>query len=299
MQANGHASDLAGLGLPPGMPLERVRWGPVLRALADAFGTGPAGLSRVAEAADTAVSAPEPEATPDAPAPPQPEPPTTTRARVRTLDHSRPYGVIRGQPDIPGCDRVPVYDQDGAMFDANGREIVPAKPLQATQEVGQAPVRQQAATALLAHAGKLPAPVLKAMAGMVLGPGCPTRKPQVLAALKAAAKPPEPEPEEEVDERIDVGEAADEEDEHHEPINGAPAPLPAPPEQGPVSLAAWARGQKEYGFGEVRKAIEKHLNCVVTDSAAALEVLIDKGVVPFKEARTDLTPPAIEIEEEA
>ena len=41
----------------------------------------------------------------------------------------------------------------------------------------------------------------------------------------------------------------------------------------------------------MRKAIDVHLAVAVTDPRAALEALIDKGLVPFKEARADLLPP--------
>lgn len=84
------------------------------------------------------------------------------------------------------------------------------------------------------------------------------------------------------------------------PPPAKPAPPPSPERKNGVNveLAAWGRGEKDYAFHELRTSIENRLGVAVTDAHAALEALIDKGVVAFKHARADLLPPPVEVEDQ-
>lgn len=75
-----------------------------------------------------------------------------------------------------------------------------------------------------------------------------------------------------------------------QPIGGQPAPVevapvvapaPAPVEETKtlLDLKAWALGEASYPFMSVRAAIKAQYDAVASDKNAALEILIEKGVV--------------------
>jgi hypothetical protein len=231
---------------------------------------------------------------------------------MRKLDRTREFGTFKGQPFVPpNGDRVAVYEQDGRLFDVHDREIVPGVSLAAArarrQQADEATA--EAAAELLAHADKMQPALFKGMAKILLRKSTPAKKADIMAAL------------EEIVTRHKAGASIDGDDAGEIPpaakapeVNGhTAAPLssiigakpaakpqsakPAPRGANVVDLAAWARGQKEYGFHDIRTAIEARLGVSVTDAPAALEALIDKGVIAFKDARTDLRPPPVEVED--
>jgi hypothetical protein len=55
-----------------------------------------------------------------------------------------------------------------------------------------------------------------------------------------------------------------------------------------VDLLAWARGQKEYLWGEVRKAIKAEFGRNVSERDDAVEFLIAQGKITANEARRDV-----------
>jgi hypothetical protein len=66
-----------------------------------------------------------------------------------------------------------------------------------------------------------------------------------------------------------------------------------------VDLAAWGRGKTEYPFGEVQKAIDDYAMAEIekiiqarfagiTDRAAAVDFLVEEGIVRSEEARKDV-----------
>jgi hypothetical protein len=55
-----------------------------------------------------------------------------------------------------------------------------------------------------------------------------------------------------------------------------------------VDLAAWGRGQKEYLWGEVRKAIKSEFGRNVSERDDAVEFLIGEGIITSEEAREDV-----------
>ena len=84
------------------------------------------------------------------------------------------------------------------------------------------------------------------------------------------------------------------------PAKPSPPPSPERKKGVNVDLAAWGRGEKNYEFHDIRTSIENGLGIAITDAHAALEALIDKGVVAFKDARADLLPPppSVEVEDQ-
>jgi hypothetical protein len=239
---------------------------------------------------------------------------------MRKLDRTRDFGTFRGHPYQPeGCDRVAAYQQDDRFFDVNDREIVPGVSLAAAR----ARRRQadadtaEAAAELLAHAHKMQPALFKSMARILLGPkNIPAKKADIVAALEAllarsrAGAPSEDD--EDAGEVPPAGKANGRKGVSFQSMAGArpaaPAPTTkpqpaksAPPPQGKnganVNLAAWGRGTENHTFNDIRTAIEERLGVSVTDAPAALETLIDKGLVAFKDARKDLLPPAVEVED--
>ena len=104
---------------------------------------------------------------------------------MRTLDLSRPYATVSPPYQIPGADRAQCFDQDGRPFDAHGQEIVlgdtpqspaaPPKHAATAQHMGQ----------LIANADKVSLPILMREAKIILGEGCPTKRADIVASLRA------------------------------------------------------------------------------------------------------------------
>lgn len=277
---------------------------------------------------------------------------------MRKLDRSRDFGTFKGDPFIPpGCDRIALYTQDGRHFDAHDREIVAGESVDdaraTSTEAPKAALKRAAAPSplvappasapaqgstkaepsaeildvaqqLLASADKLPLALLKNIAGPILGAGCPAKKAEIVAALKAriaaiedaidaGAKGEEPEPaleEPAGTEPDETGPAPAQKPAEHKgvsfgsleeappkvkPKKEPPAPAKAQPPAVPakngsagVDLAAWARGRKDYVFGEVRKAIDARYFRSLNERREAVEFLIDQGVITAAEARKDV-----------
>jgi hypothetical protein len=274
------------------------------------------------------------------------------RINMRKLDRTQSFGTFKGQPFIPpGGDKIACYEQDGRHFDVNDREILPKgekaaaenarrqqeetrKAVDVAVEAAELQVAQaaaetlEAANRLIEAADKMALSLLKSLARLILGPHCPAKKAEIVAALKAlvasheAAAPMEDG--EDVDAKpvradrtVPAAAKAPKVNGHkgvslqsmidakpEAPPRAAPAAKPqpakaAPPPAPQVNLTAWARGEAEYPFHDIRRSIEEFLGVAVTDMPAALEALIDKGVVAFKDARKDLRPPAaIEVEDQ-
>ena len=222
------------------------------------------------------------------------------------LDRSKPYGTITPPwEDNPDFDRPAHFEQGGRYFDAQDREIIagepaakPARAKAATQSTSTDKAKNAAPTASdeanpLDHdgdgrpGGSLPAgPALDVTAAellarmkartiawnaaqksakRILGGDCPAGKAAIMEALKVAAQ---------------AGSK-------HKPAPEKSNKKEAP-DTGGIDLAAWGRGQKEYLFDEVRKAIRKAYHVGVNDRRAAIEVLLDENLITADEARQDL-----------
>jgi hypothetical protein len=228
---------------------------------------------------------------------------------MRKLDRTRDFGTLKGEPFIPANgDRVAAYTQDDRFFDVNDKEIVPGLSLaEARVQRRQSDQRRiDAAAEVLPELDKLKPDALKVVGKVLLGvKTCPSKTEDIIAAIrKLAGSKAGASLDEEAGKAPAAGKAQANGHKSLQSMIGAkPAPAakvrPTPPPPQPkknstsVDLAAWARGQKEYGFHDIRQGIEGRLGVAVTDRAAALEALVDKGLVPFKEARTDLLPPAV------
>ncbi len=169
---------------------------------------------------------------------------------MRMLDHMRPFGKVSPPLDIDGCEMAAHYEQDGILFDAHG---APCRPEDAKAE--KVPAKKEAA----------PAPVEPVVAPVVAEAAVDTSPRQKRAAARAAANAKAPAPE--------------------------AIPAPPPPTNGVVDgvdLAAWGRGQREYLFNEVRKAIKKGYGAQFTERREAVDFLIEQRVIVAAQARKDV-----------
>jgi hypothetical protein len=122
---------------------------------------------------------------------------------VLTLDRSKPFGTVsppwsgeRGEFDRPAH-----YGQNGRLFDRDGLEIVPGRPLKrkpsaAPPRLELAPNGQAAPSdadaimspgELLARADELPLSKLRQRAGVILGKSgetCPSTRAEIVAPLE-------------------------------------------------------------------------------------------------------------------
>lgn len=211
------------------------------------------------------------------------------------LDKTRPFGEYHPPAHEPDCDRPAHYDQDGHMFDAHGRQIIPGKPLASAtskeQDIigatdagplvsGRLAAEPQpaddpapapdllSANDLIGMANSMSWPNFRSQAQRILGPGCPASKQQIIDALEKAiatfakkqAKRPEPKgmiPVKEALGKVKQAVDAYQGDQDPPDTDEAPPPAPAAKTKGSVDLARWARGQQEYLFADVRKEIRK------------------------------------------
>tara|TARA_R110000868_G_C10889876_1_gene763509 strand:- start:261 stop:836 length:576 start_codon:yes stop_codon:yes gene_type:complete len=184
------------------------------------------------------------------------------------LNRMKSFGRISGDLFIPdGCDRPASFEQDGKFFDAHGRVIEPGVKIEEPPEEDHSPVPGTNVADLLHQAESMHWRKFKATAQEVLGPECPATKAAIIEALVAVQK--------EFDAR-----GAKRARERGQPV-------PTTPSTG-VDLAAWARGQREYLWGEVRKAIKGEFGRNVAERDDAVEFLIGQGVVTANEARRDV-----------
>lgn len=220
---------------------------------------------------------------------------------MQKLDRSRDFGTVSPpwQPD--NCDRPAHYEQEGRLYDAHDRLIEPGKPAPAgpatakaiaaeavqaeDEEVGLSPAQ------LVAQADTLPYGAFRKQAKVILGETCPSGKVAILAALNAAIEAynarvaarrgPSPAPTPTKSAGMTWGGLTGEE----------PAPSAAPLKPGEIDLAAWARGQREYLFAEVRKGIRTKFNKQITgeyERRDAVEFLVEMKVISAAEARKDV-----------
>lgn len=191
------------------------------------------------------------------------------------LDRSKPFGKIAGDMFIPdGCDRPAHYEQAGMFFDAHDRVIEPGKSASIVptedddDDVVDAP--EMTVAQLLQQADMLHWRKFKAHAAKVLGAECPASKSAIIEKLHEVQK--------EFDARLAQKKKA------------APAPVvvAATVAGKGVDLAAWARGQKEYLFGDIRKAIKAQYGRNVQERDDAVEFLVEQGVVYAEHARQDV-----------
>lgn len=222
---------------------------------------------------------------------------------MQKLDRSRPdsIGTVSPpwQPD--DCDRPAHYEQDGRLYDAHDRLIEPGKPAP-KETVAAMPVAAAvdaepdaedglSPAQLVAQADTLPYGTFRKRAKEILGETCPSGKVAIVAALNAAIEAyaarvaarrgPSPAPTPTKSAGMTWGGLTGEE----------PAPSAAPLKPGEIDLAAWARGQREYLFAEVRKAIRGKYNKQITgeyERRDAVEFLVEQKLVSAVEARKDV-----------
>ena len=174
---------------------------------------------------------------------------------MRMLDQARPFGKVSPPLDLDGCEMPAHYEQDGVLFDAHGH------PCRKEDEKKPAPaVVAVAAEKMVGNAPTVTEPVVIAP----VEPPVEASPRQKRAAARAAnAKAPSP-----------------------EPIPAAP-----PPSNGVVDgvdLAAWGRGQQEYLFAEVRKAVKKGYGAQLAERRGVVDFLIEQRVITAAQARKDV-----------
>ena len=235
------------------------------------------------------------------------------------LDRSKPFGLIsppwHGDEGGPLLDRPAHYDQAGHLFDAHGREIVPGQPLveesrrvvpasEVLPPLAPPPTNGETAATeasmtpaqVLAQADSLSFAILRKEAKRILGPTCPGNKIGIKAALEAAIAAYQ----EKQTKRYSgakgmtwaglAGQTPAEEEAPDEPAQPAP-PAAQPPANGALDLAAWGRGQREYLFAEVRKAIRAKYNRTIFgehERREAVYFLVDQGLIRASDARKDI-----------
>ncbi len=185
------------------------------------------------------------------------------------LDRSRPYGKIAGEMFVPdGCDRPAAYEQSGQFFDAHDRLIEPGKTASIVPtEDDDLPDN---VADLLRAADTLHHNAFKKAAKVVLGASCPSGKAAIVEALKAAQAELEARSAKRAKERA------------------AAAAPPAATAATAVDLSGWARGQKEYLWADVRRAIKLAYSRDVSERVDAVEFLIAHGALSAAEARQDV-----------
>lgn len=216
---------------------------------------------------------------------------------MQKLDRSRDFGTITPvwQPD--DFDRPAYYEQDGKFYDAHDIQIEPGKPLPATApQVSKAAETVSADTEitpyqLLKDADVMPWAAFRKHARRILGDTCPASKSDMLIALQEAVQHYE-----ERQQKRKTPKAAEDAAKSAGltwgGLSGEEESLTAKPQKAApsagVDLAAWARGQQEYVFGEIRKAIRTTYSASVTERRDALDLLIQEKVVTAAEARKDI-----------
>lgn len=214
---------------------------------------------------------------------------------ARRLDRTKGFGKIAPPMDVDGCPRPAYYEQDGILFDAHDLECVtgaaavenkvPAKKAEPADD-------DLSVSTLLRDADQIPWPKFLKSAKRVLGSECPSGKAAIVEALRTAVAAYEarrgrtgvaPVAENVVDEP-DVEMDA-------EPVVTQPPPSPAPmlsTVTTGVDLAAWARGQKDYLFSEVRNAVRKQYSAQLSERRDVVNLLVEAKVIAAHEARRDV-----------
>lgn len=218
---------------------------------------------------------------------------------MRRLNTNRDFGTTLPPYLEPNCDRATAYEQDGYRFDAHGREIIPGQPLSDSivdQPVATGSLVQEdddyTPVELLQLQNSLPWSAFHAAAKKIL-PNCPASKEPVVAELQKLVAGYEKH-QLKRQSRKGAARAAPQADVGVDGDPPADDPVPqkaaAPPAAGEVDLAAWGRGQKEYRFSEVRKALRRKFSVQIQgpqERQDAVALLIKEGVISMAEARPD------------
>lgn len=169
---------------------------------------------------------------------------------MRMLDQARPFGRVSPPLEVEGCELPAHYEQDGMLFDAHGH---PCRKEDAKKPAPAVVAKVEAE------------PVVEPVVVDAVEPPVEASPRKKRAAARAAANGKAPSP---------------------EPIPAAP-----PPANGVVNgidLAAWGRGQQEYLFAEVRKAVKKGYGAALDERRAVVDFLIEQRVITAAQARKDV-----------
>lgn len=192
------------------------------------------------------------------------------------LDRKKPFGKITGETFVPpGADRPAMYEQEGKFFDNHMMLIgtggtqaeIPADDADDGQTVEDDDLPTMTVAELISQANTMSWPAFKKKAQQTLGPSCPPTKIAIVEALKGAQQ--------EFDTRAQKR-AKD---------RGV---TPPPVSSSSVDLGAWARGQREYLWGDIKKAIKAEFGRNVSERDDAVEFLIAQHVIAAGEARRDV-----------
>ncbi len=222
---------------------------------------------------------------------------------MQKLDRSRTFGAISPPYQEENFDRPAYYEQDSRFYDAHDRLIEPGKPVEAQDDTQGAAERDAAeglSPAELVHqADVIPWGAFRKRAKEILGDTCPASKSEMLTALRAAIQHYEARKQARRSKPAPAAEPAKSsgltwngltgQDEGDAELTAKPQAPQAPAKSGEVDLAAWARGQNEYIFGEIRKSIRSKYSTSVTERRDAIDLLIAEKVITAAEARKDIT----------
>jgi hypothetical protein len=107
---------------------------------------------------------------------------------MRILDLSRPHGSVHPPQPVEGSDRLMAWEQDGAVFDSQGREIVSGETPESTH-AQQTPVaaaqQRRLVEQLLAKVDSASHHEIHRTGQLVLGDACPTKRNDILETLRA------------------------------------------------------------------------------------------------------------------
>lgn len=178
----------------------------------------------------------------------------------RKLDRTRAFGKISPPMEVAGYELSAHYEQDGGLFDAHDCECV------------------------MPGAAPQPEPVPVSEPVHVLAHETARGGDAVEAAPPADAADPAP---------VNPRKARAQKRALEQAQTAAPPPVPAPPPPANgivdgVDLAAWGRGQKDYLFGEIRKAVRKGYHAQLTERRDVIDLLIAQRVIAAAEARKDV-----------
>lgn len=217
------------------------------------------------------------------------------------LDRTQPFGKVCSTGELAeelGLDRTPFYEQNGHLFDQHDRVIIKGQPLEPdpppppperTADGRIAPGDAEAIvspTELLRRVNELPWPTFRKRAKAILGDTCPPSKDAIIEALKSALR--------EVEQRLALRRSEKPAATEFQGMawdNQKPEPLPptsGKPNAGEIDLAAYARGQKDYLFGDVMKAMRSKYHVVFTERRDVVNFLVDNSVIPAHQARKDV-----------
>lgn len=203
---------------------------------------------------------------------------------MQKLNRVKPFGKISGETFIPdGCDRPAHYEQDGLFFDAHDRAIVAGQAVAAVDagaDDGTAIPADMTVAQLLLESELMPWRKFVRYAQHVLGPECPQAKMAIIEKLHEVQR--------EFDARAAARKGGRPRKAAAQDAQSAKAAVKESAPASGVDLAAWARGQREYLWGDVRKAIRATYSRSVQERHDAVEMLITEGVITADEARKDV-----------